>query len=61
VSVVVLWVVTYSFHLQAENETLKLEAILPSETLITTYMTARRYNPGDNNRQLHSHENLLEK
>lgn len=37
---------------------LKMEAVRPSETLVTTYKIVRCHNPGDHNRQSHRRENL---
>jgi hypothetical protein len=37
---------------------LKMVATGSSETLVTTYETARRHNPGDHNLNFHIHENL---
>jgi hypothetical protein len=47
-----------SFTDMVEVKTLKMEAILSSETLVTTYKTTWCHNPEDPNRHHYSQENL---
>jgi hypothetical protein len=59
-SIVIFWIVTpcrlVGGYQRFGDSTMKMEAILFSETLVTTYTTTRRHNSEDHNLQLHRRE-----
>jgi hypothetical protein len=47
-----------NYLLKSPSSVMKMKAICSSKTLVSTYKSAQRYNPEDQHRHLHPHENL---